>query len=600
MGVLDEAIREHLALKRRRGASTDELTRQEAEALGPVRREPPSGDTGDQGRGSAPLGDAPLFERAGADPTRPVTGARASARAREEASLGEPAEPAARAPDRVAGLAGTGTERPSAATPPAAGVDAPGTVRGEPASADAPDAPREETSQTDPAGTEDRLGGSRDTEDVAPVARLEGPGPEVARAPVAGPLGADPDEPPAAAESRPPTVDAADVLSADRARGDRSGAPEADDLAPGPAGDPMGGSAIGEPPSDASITPVPGSDPPDTPPTSAEAEAAPPASVFDVEALDEDPPAVAPVRAIDPDVGDREEVLEAELVDEEVVDEEELVDELPPLGDPAVEEALYDDPDGGLSTAEPRPEAGTVFDRPFAPEAEPYGDDTELHPLPAEPRHDEEVTGFHSPVAREPEPYEEPTAFHPPPTAEPASTDASTHETTELAFEEDDEFVSEEDEGLALEDDPEPPSDGDARRGGAEAAGPALVEEAELEDEEDALEDEELAADEDALLDPEADPLLEDEELEDELLEDELLEDEEAELLEDEVVPAPASPTPSDDLGPAPPDSPGVDAADTATSPTGDAPETDSPEQAPGGGRLPFEPRPPRDFDLDR
>ena len=40
MGVLDDAIREHLELKRRHGASEDEIERQAAEALGPVRREP--------------------------------------------------------------------------------------------------------------------------------------------------------------------------------------------------------------------------------------------------------------------------------------------------------------------------------------------------------------------------------------------------------------------------------------------------------------------------------------------------------------------------------------------------------------------------------
>ena len=38
MGVLDEAIREHLELKRQRGASDAELARDEAEALGPARR----------------------------------------------------------------------------------------------------------------------------------------------------------------------------------------------------------------------------------------------------------------------------------------------------------------------------------------------------------------------------------------------------------------------------------------------------------------------------------------------------------------------------------------------------------------------------------
>jgi hypothetical protein len=40
MGVLDDAIREHLDLKRRRGADPTEIERLEREALGPVRREP--------------------------------------------------------------------------------------------------------------------------------------------------------------------------------------------------------------------------------------------------------------------------------------------------------------------------------------------------------------------------------------------------------------------------------------------------------------------------------------------------------------------------------------------------------------------------------
>ncbi len=37
MGLLDDAIREHLDLKRRRGADPSELARQEREALGPAR-----------------------------------------------------------------------------------------------------------------------------------------------------------------------------------------------------------------------------------------------------------------------------------------------------------------------------------------------------------------------------------------------------------------------------------------------------------------------------------------------------------------------------------------------------------------------------------
>ena len=39
MGVLDDAIREHLELKRQHGAPEEELQRQEEEALGPARRE---------------------------------------------------------------------------------------------------------------------------------------------------------------------------------------------------------------------------------------------------------------------------------------------------------------------------------------------------------------------------------------------------------------------------------------------------------------------------------------------------------------------------------------------------------------------------------
>ena len=39
MGILDDAIREHLELKRQHGGDADELARAEQEALGPVRRE---------------------------------------------------------------------------------------------------------------------------------------------------------------------------------------------------------------------------------------------------------------------------------------------------------------------------------------------------------------------------------------------------------------------------------------------------------------------------------------------------------------------------------------------------------------------------------
>ena len=49
MGLLDDAIREHLDLKRRRGGDPSEVARLEQEALGPVRREPEpaAADAGD-------------------------------------------------------------------------------------------------------------------------------------------------------------------------------------------------------------------------------------------------------------------------------------------------------------------------------------------------------------------------------------------------------------------------------------------------------------------------------------------------------------------------------------------------------------------------
>src|SRR3954453_23999864 len=44
MGVLEDAIREHLDLKRKHGASDEELNQQEADALGPARRDLPEGE----------------------------------------------------------------------------------------------------------------------------------------------------------------------------------------------------------------------------------------------------------------------------------------------------------------------------------------------------------------------------------------------------------------------------------------------------------------------------------------------------------------------------------------------------------------------------
>jgi hypothetical protein len=60
MGLLDDAIREHLELKRRHGADPSEVERQEQEALGPARRgaAPPPEAEADEGAVSVGMLDA--------------------------------------------------------------------------------------------------------------------------------------------------------------------------------------------------------------------------------------------------------------------------------------------------------------------------------------------------------------------------------------------------------------------------------------------------------------------------------------------------------------------------------------------------------------
>ena len=59
MGLLDEAIKDHLELKRRHGADPGEVARLEHEALGPARREPAAAD--------ATVADEPAHEDADDD-----------------------------------------------------------------------------------------------------------------------------------------------------------------------------------------------------------------------------------------------------------------------------------------------------------------------------------------------------------------------------------------------------------------------------------------------------------------------------------------------------------------------------------------------------
>jgi hypothetical protein len=66
MGLLDDAIREHLELKRQHGANEEEIVRAEQEALAPARRDPAAG------AGVPPIEHVPGDEPAPADPGSPL------------------------------------------------------------------------------------------------------------------------------------------------------------------------------------------------------------------------------------------------------------------------------------------------------------------------------------------------------------------------------------------------------------------------------------------------------------------------------------------------------------------------------------------------
>ena len=82
MGLLDDAIRDHLELKRRHGADPSEVARQEQEAFGPGRDESPDG----------PAGHAEPFEAEDEYEPRPGDGLQ------ETTDEEEPAPPPAESP----------------------------------------------------------------------------------------------------------------------------------------------------------------------------------------------------------------------------------------------------------------------------------------------------------------------------------------------------------------------------------------------------------------------------------------------------------------------------------------------------------------------
>ena len=64
MGLLDDAIRQHLDLKRQHGADESDVRRKEDEALGPARREAPAADQAQADEHAQPDGEEPGAELA--------------------------------------------------------------------------------------------------------------------------------------------------------------------------------------------------------------------------------------------------------------------------------------------------------------------------------------------------------------------------------------------------------------------------------------------------------------------------------------------------------------------------------------------------------
>src|SRR6185312_15546881 len=102
MGLLDDAIREHLELKRRHGADPSEVTRQEHEALGPARRgaEPADEVAGDEafleaGAVSAEDAEAPAREPFADDEPEPEPPPATEEKPPPSMPTGEPEAPVA-------------------------------------------------------------------------------------------------------------------------------------------------------------------------------------------------------------------------------------------------------------------------------------------------------------------------------------------------------------------------------------------------------------------------------------------------------------------------------------------------------------------------
>jgi hypothetical protein len=140
MGILDDAIREHLELKRQHGAPEEELKRQEDEALGPPRREVAQRPEGADEEAGEPIGDgvppvpveAPPTELADTEEPSELTGTEEPGELAGEKAPTELVERGSEAPEPAEQL------EPKADHPPAHPAEDHGPDPGDPFGGDEP------------------------------------------------------------------------------------------------------------------------------------------------------------------------------------------------------------------------------------------------------------------------------------------------------------------------------------------------------------------------------------------------------------------------------------------------------------------------------
>ena len=147
MGILDDAIREHLELKRRHGVPEEEVERQEEEALGPARRD--VAQQPEDGEIAADAGDdTSLFDGDHGD----APAAEAPAVADDETAIAEP--PATEEPLGLRSCRRRAEEPPGAAEPTSPDAPRAESPPAEPPAAEAPPEPdpHEALGDTEPHG----------------------------------------------------------------------------------------------------------------------------------------------------------------------------------------------------------------------------------------------------------------------------------------------------------------------------------------------------------------------------------------------------------------------------------------------------------------